>query len=307
MSKRFTLLAGALGLAAAPARAHMAGETFSWWHVDPLALALLLLVAWAYGRGSAGKAARPQADNVGFRKRRLYFWSGWTVLTLSLASPLDPLGEQLFSAHMVQHELMMLVAAPLLVLSRPSAPLLRGFPLWLGRAVGAILRPRGLRSLWHWFASPPAAWLIHALVLWGWHLPALFTASIGNTAVHVLQHLSFLWVALLFWWALWRSRGRGSLVGVLYLFTTAVHASVLGALLTFSPAVWYAPYEATAPSWGLSALADQQLGGLIMWRPAGVVYIAAALVEVAAYLRASGRRVRRREIARGAEIQVPQE
>ncbi len=303
MKRWLAPVVAAPGLAAWPAHAHMAGEEFSWWLVDPLALVLLLLVAIAYWRGSADKASRPQADSGRFRQRRWFFWSGWTILILSLASPLDPLGEQLFSAHMVQHELIMLVAAPLLVLSRPSAALLRGIPAWLGRLVGAILRPSGLRSFWSWLASPLVAWMIHALVLWGWHLPALFSAGLESTVVHVLQHLSFLWVGLLFWWALWRSRSRGSAAGVLYLFTTAIHASVLGALLTFSPAVWYSPYLATAPSWGISALADQQLGGLIMWMPSGLVYIGAALVEVNAYLRTSGRHARQRDIARGAEIQ----
>ncbi len=225
-----------MAMAATPAaHAHVAGDTFSWWHVDPLALALLLLVAIAYGRGSAAKRRGSQS---GTRRRRRYcFWGGWWLLLIALASPLDPLGEQLFSAHMVQHELMMLAAAPLLVASRPSAVLLRGSPRWLGKAVGAVLRPRRLRPLWTWLASPLVAWLIHAAVLWGWHLPALFTAGLENTWIHVLQHLSFLWVALLFWWALWRSRQRGSAVGVLYLFTTAIHASVLGARLTFSPLV----------------------------------------------------------------------
>tara|TARA_R110000823_G_scaffold47903_19_gene122015 strand:- start:7961 stop:8842 length:882 start_codon:yes stop_codon:yes gene_type:complete len=290
--KRPVLLLAAAPLAA-PAHAHMAGGSFSWWLVDPLALVLLLAVAWAYWRGSVELA--PRRDEQATRRLR-YFWIGWGVLTLALASPLDPLGEELFSAHMVQHELMMLVAAPLLVLSRPSAALLRGSPGWLARGVGASLR---LHNLWRALASPLSAWLLHALVLWGWHLPALFSASLESTTVHILQHLSFLWVGLLFWWALWHARRRGSLIGVLYLFTTAIHASALGALLTFSPEIWYPPYLDTTERWGLSPLADQQLGGLIMWMPAGLVFIGAGLAEVSAYLRESEQRVHRREQFRG--------
>src|SRR5699024_1612933 len=90
---------------------------------------------------------------------------------------------------------------------------------------------------------------------------------------------SFLLIGLLFWWALFRSPASraGRIYGVLYLFTTALHASLLGALLTFSPRVWYTPYLETTSAWGISPLADQQLGGLIMWVPAGAVFVLAAL------------------------------
>lgn len=299
---------GMLAIIAMPAHAHLVGpahQAFSWWLVDPVAVALLLLVAIAYHRGIRHQRRRHQATPRAFRKRQIMFWAGWGTLAIALASPLDPLGEELFAAHMVQHELMMLIAAPLLVLARPGAPLLRGLPRWGARAVGTVLRGRRLRRFWDWLASPLIAWLVHLVVLWGWHVPALFSAGLQNTWVHALQHLSFLWVALLFWWALVRSSKRGSAVGVIYLFTTAIHASVLGALLTFAPSVWYTPYLASAPHWGLSALEDQQLGGLIMWMPSGLVFIAAALVEVAGYMRDSQRRAQRREQAKEVQPNAP--
>lgn len=289
---------------AMPAQAHLVGpahQEFSWWLVDPVAVALLILVAIAYQRGIRHQRRRHQATPGAFRKRQIMFWGGWATLAIALASPLDPLGEELFAAHMVQHELMMLIAAPLLILARPGAPLLRGLPRWGARGVGVLLRGRGLSRFWNWLASPLVAWLVHLVVLWGWHVPVLFSAGLQNTWIHALQHLSFLWVALLFWWALVRSSKRGSAVGVIYLFTTAIHASVLGALLTFAPSVWYHPYLATAPHWGLSAMEDQQLGGLIMWMPSGLVFIAAALVEVAGYMRNSERRARQRERIKEAQ------
>ena len=297
-------LLGLLLIPALPAQAHLVGpahQEFSWCLVDPVAVVLLILVAIAYQRGIRHQRRRHQATPGAFRKRQIMFGGGWVPPAIALASPLDPLGEELFSAHMVQHELMMLIAAPLLILARPGAPLLRGLPRWGARGVGALLRGRGLRRFWDWLASPLIAWLVHLVVLWGWHVPVLFTAGLQNTWIHALQHLSFLWVALLFWWALVRSSKRGSAVGVIYLFTTAIHASVLGALLTFAPSVWYHPYLATAPQWGLSAMEDQQLGGLIMWMPSGLVFIAVALVEVAGYMRNSERRAQQRERIKEAQ------
>lgn len=272
-------------------------DGFSPWHIDPIGVALLLWIAWCYWRGMRQQTQRLQANPRALKRRQWYFWSGWFTLLIALGSPLDPWGEELFSAHMVQHELMMLVAAPLLVLSRPSAALFRGNPAPVSRLFGKFAGGAGIQTSWSFLVSPLAAWTIHAVVLWAWHLPVLFEASLGSTAIHILQHLSFLLVALLFWWSLLRSGLAGAGTAVIYLFTTAVHASGLGALLTFSPHAWYEPYLATAPQWGLSALEDQQLGGLIMWMPSGLVYVFAGLTAVARILSDSETRMRRRDHA----------
>ncbi|HWR52996.1 MAG TPA: cytochrome c oxidase assembly protein, partial [Bryobacteraceae bacterium] len=127
-----------------------------------------------------------------------------------------------------------------------------------------------------------------------WHAPSLFDATVESEFVHTAQHMSFLGSALLFWWAL--IRGRGGALGygaaVLYVFTTAVHTAVLGALLTFAPTPFYPAYAAgSTQQWGLTPLEDQQLAGLIMWVPAGVVYIVAGLWLLAGWLRESEARV----------------
>jgi len=132
------------------------------------------------------------------------------------------------------------------------------------------------------------AWWIHALAIWLWHAPVLFQATVTNDLVHTAQHLSFFLSALLFWWALFYAHGRrayGS--GVLYIFTTAIHTGILGALLTFAPRLWYPVYSKTAEPWGLSPLQDQQIGGLIMWVPASLVYLAAGLALFAAWMKES--------------------
>jgi cytochrome c oxidase assembly factor CtaG len=140
------------------------------------------------------------------------------------------------------------------------------------------------------------AWWVHAAALWGWHIPRLFDATLESDWIHSAQHLSFLGSALLFWWSLFYAHGEARYgASVLYVFTTAVHTSILGALLTFSSGVWYPAYLRTTSAWGLTPLEDQQTGGLIMWIPAGLAYVAAGLTLVAGWLRESERIVTRRE------------
>jgi cytochrome c oxidase assembly factor CtaG/cytochrome c2 len=197
---------------------------------------------------------------------------------------------------MTQHELLMLVAAPLLVLSRPLVPLLHGLPAaWRG-TVGRAGRARPVRATWRVATTPLVAWTLQAVVLWVWHAPALFQATLSSELVHAAQHVSFLGAALLFWWSLVHGRGGVASYGaaVLYLFTTSAHSGALGALLSLAPRPWYPVYAPTAATFGLTALEDQQLGGLVMWVPAATVYVFAALVMLATWLRAAGREARAR-------------
>jgi putative membrane protein len=225
------------------------------------------------------------------RGRAVCFLAGFLVLGLAILSPLDAIGEELFWVHMVQHEVLLLVAAPLLVLSRPLGALVWALPAtW--RPGSAVLAERlGLAATMRWMTRPFTAWWIHAVVLWAWHAPALFEAALTHRWVHDLQHVSFLVSSLAFWWALLEARGgaQRQATAVLYLFTTLLHTSALGALLTFSQRAWYAPYAVTAPHWGLDVLEDQQLGGLIMWVPGGTVFLVAALASCAAWLRTTPR------------------
>lgn len=263
------------------AAAHLAGgptDSSSVWHVDPIAVLLLALTAALYWRGTSIQRRRNLADRAQFTRRQRFFWAGWLALVIALATPIDTLGEQLFSVHMVQHELVMVVAGPLLVLARPTSALLLGLGLAIARPAVAGANKAGLLRSRKAVLAPASAWTIHALGLWGWHVPFLFNASLNNSWVHTAQHISFLAIALIFWYSLLHIQKSRSAIGMLYLFTTAIHASLLGALLTFSPRVWYEPYLATAPAYGLSAIEDQQLGGLIMWMPSGIVFIVAALL-----------------------------
>src|SRR5436190_16374756 len=224
-----------------------------------------LLHAWSFDPGiiiplssTALLFARGARDIRGVsRTRAACFWSGWTFVYLSLTSPLHALGDVLFSAHMTQHELLMLVAGPLLVLSRPLVPMLWGLPIKWRKALGQWSKQSTVQHTWRATTRPLMAWWIHATALWIWHAPQLFEATLKSDWIHSLQHLSFLTSALLFWWSLFCAQRRvGYGANVLYVFTTAVHTSILGALLTFSHSVWYPIYSATTQPWGLSPLED---------------------------------------------------
>ncbi|HZS08733.1 MAG TPA: cytochrome c oxidase assembly protein [Blastocatellia bacterium] len=267
------------------------------WSLEPGVVIGLVLMAYLYIRG-VRRVWRQSAIDRGIRRwEAAAFAGGWLALVVALVSPLDAMGGALFSAHMTQHEVLMLIAAPLVVLGRPLVAFLWAMPLNWRRELVRAGKTTPVESGWRFLLNPVAAWLIHALVLWLWHAPALFQATLESDPVHAAQHLSFLVSALLFWEALVYGRdGRmGYGAAVLYVFTTAVHTSVLGALLTFANTLWYPVYQRTTAAWGLTAIEDQQIGGLIMWVPAGVVYIVAGLALFALWLRESERRVLRRE------------
>jgi putative membrane protein len=256
------------------------------WNLDPLVLLALLLAAWAYRRGQAG-GPRRAAD--AWRAR--CFAGALAALGVALLSPLDALSGALASAHMVQHVLLVLVAAPLLALSAPSSAILRGSPLAVRRAAGRWRRRlglthRNLRALRH----PAVAWLLHVGVLWFWHAAVPYDAALDSHPIHVLEHASFLATAVLFWHVVIGARASARVsggLGVLLVFAMAMQSVFLSVLLTFARTPWYAGYARTTATWGLGPLADQQLAGVIMWIPAGGIYLAAALALLVLWVRAA--------------------
>ena len=275
------------------------------WAVEPGPVAALLGAAVLYtaGRRRARRAGSRHPERGRWESRA--FWAGWMVLAVALLSPLHPLGGALLWAHMVQHELLMVVAAPLLVLGRPLLVSLRGLPPRARNVAGGWVRR--LRPLTRRAARVEVAWALHAVAIIGWHVPALYDRSVTSEAVHALQHGSFLGTGLLFWFSvLGEARHRGHHGGaILSLFTTAIYTGGLGALLTVAQTPWYGAYGAAAPLWGLTPLEDQQLAGVIMWVPAGLSYLAATLWLVLAWLRESEARVVRLERLRRGAVLLP--
>jgi cytochrome c oxidase assembly factor CtaG len=191
---------------------------------------------------------------------------------------------------MAEHELLTIVATPLLAAGRPGVPYLLALSLPWRRRVGRWTINGRARRSWRALVRPGVAWALHGAALWLWHVPVLSDAALQSEVVHYLQHAMLLTTAFLFWASILprRANARTRITSVFSLLTTSMHSTLLGALLTLSPTVWYASYAVAAGPAGLSALEDQQLAGLIMWVPAGLVYLIAALALCAAILRDEG-------------------
>lgn len=281
------LVLAALLAATRPALAHapdaVARASDAWrWNSEAWLLWLLAVSVILYGAGVARLWRQAGLGRGIGAWQAAAFGAGWLALVAALVSPLDTLGTRLFSAHMVQHELLMIVAAPLLVLGRPLAAWTWALSPRHRRWVGSATRWAWLSRLWSTLTRPLAAWALHAMALWLWHVPPLFDAALHGEGLHILQHASFLLTALLFWWAVLggdpRSRSKG--FAMIYLFTTMMHTGALGALLTLAPTPWYPTYAATSPALGFDPVEDQQIGGLVMWVPGSFAYLLAALVVV---------------------------
>lgn len=253
------------------------------WNVDPLILMGLALVSGGYLLGRRASRRPPP------RWRSACFAVGLAAVAVALVSPLDALSGSLASAHMVQHVLLILVAAPALAASAPMATIAAGIPSGL-RRTGARWRGHAglgtgrLRRLW----APPTVWLLHVAALWTWHASVLYGAALDHEGVHALEHATMLGTALLFWGVVAGSHGawqvdRGQ--AVLLVFLMAMQSVLLSVLLTFAGTAWYGGYAETTAAWGLEPLADQRLAGVIMWVPASALYLGAVLFLLLAWLR----------------------
>jgi putative membrane protein len=253
----------------------------------------LVLAGVAYAIGVRRLWRAPAGRQTIQRWRALAFALGCGSIAISLLSRLDALSDVLFSAHMVQHEILMLVSAPLMVLGRPFIATLWSLPAPGRAAVASIAKRPTVAIVWERISGPFTVLLLHAVVLWAWHLPVLFEAALHDDSLHAFQHLGFFLTAALFWWALIHGRyGRlGYGIGVLYVFATAMHSQLLGALLTFGSHSWYPTHAARTAAAHANPLQDQELAGILMWIPFGALFLLIGLALFAAWLGEAERRV----------------
>lgn len=241
-------------------------EFWNAWNWNPLTGAFLALLGWRYMDGVWRLWHRAGTGRGVRRWQVMSFWAGWLVLFIALTSPIDTLGETSLTMHMIQHLLLTLVAPPLLVIGLPTLALVGMIPMRWRRGMGRWWhRNHRLQRLWQLLNEPVTVWSLFALALWLWHIPALYQAALVSPAAHLIEHGSFFGTGLLFWWHVHRLHA----LSVLTVFTTAMHSSILGALMTFSGQIWY-------PAYG--SLQDQQIAGLIMWIPGGVVFVIAIVL-----------------------------
>jgi putative membrane protein len=278
-------------LCALPAFAHE-GEDHGLPLWDVATALVLLTIAALYATGSVRLWRSPGGRSTIRRWQATAFFAGWASAAAALLSPLDRWSDVLFSAHMAQHEILMLISAPLMVAGRPFIAVLWAFSAGGRERIGAALRARPLQRGWEVATGPVTVLILHAVVLWIWHVPVFFEAALRNETVHVVQHLGFFVTAALFWWALIHGRyGKlGYGIAVLYVFATAMHTQILGALLTFGTRIWYPTHAARTTAAGMSAVDDQQFAGVLMWIPFGVVFLVVGLALFAAWLGEAERR-----------------
>jgi putative membrane protein len=270
------------------------------WTFDAPAIASLIVLGTFYAVGAI-RLRRSAERRFPKLWQPLCFAAAWIVLAVALLSPMAAVSESLLSVHMTQHELLMVVAAPLLVLSRPLGVAIWALPRTWRVGLGRFTRRPTVAGFWRFATGAVTVWLLHGAALWIWHAPPLYQAAVRDDRVHAAMHVCFLASALLFWWALVHGRyGRiGYGIGVLYVFLTGLHATALGALMTIAPRPWYALYRARAAAAGVDPLEDQQLAGLLMWVPFGIVFLVVGLALVAAWLGEAERRV---ALTRAAEL-----
>jgi cytochrome c oxidase assembly factor CtaG len=258
---------------AAPGRAHAGEQHGAAWTFGPLVTVPLALAALAYAAGLFRLWRRSDLGRTALMRGAILFAAGWFILAGALTSPLHEAGEVSFTLHMIEHELIMLPAALLLVAARPGPVLLWAFPAPLRQELGGAGRWR----IWRLVSDPFVATAVQSLAIIAWHMPWLFDLALRNEGWHIAQHLSFVGSALLFWWAMLHGR-NSPLLSAACLFVTSMIGGGLGALMALSDSPWYRGYAALGltPT-GLTPEQDQQLAGLIMWIPGGAWHLAAAL------------------------------
>ncbi len=226
------------------------------WNLDPVLLAALALGAVAY------EAAAQRAGIADTRRRA--FRLGWAGAAAALVSPLCSLGVALFSARVAQHLVLALVAAPLVAWGAPLAA--------FRTVVGGGRLPAEPAV-----APRLGAWVAFAVCLWLWHLPAPYAATLRSTAVYWTAHLTIFASAVWLWHVLARRDGAGGMLNLALAAATTMHMGLLGALFTFAPAPLFVSHVATASSWGVTAVVDQQIAGLLCWIPGCAVFVAAGV------------------------------
>lgn len=279
-----------LSLAAGPAFAHTAAAAEPGWRgPEPWMLVPMLAALALYGIGCLRLFRRSGPGRSERARRAWVFAGGMAVLAAATLSPLHALGARSFTAHMAEHELIMLAAAPLLVLARPLGVMFWALPAAARRALAAVPRSRAGTGTWRVATDPLLATVLQAAVLWIWHLPSLFNRALRSEAWHAAQHLAFFTAALLFWQAILAAR-RSPWTAAALLFATSMASGALGAFMALSASPWYGPYAALGlAAFGLTPAEDQQLAGALMWAPGGLFHAGVAMALLAPALRGGGK------------------
>jgi cytochrome c oxidase assembly factor CtaG len=247
-----------------PAHAHVSLG----WAWDPSILLGLALLTAGYALAVGPLRRRYGWGPPVSRGRQAAFYLGNLIVFVALVSPLDALSDDyLFSAHMVQHMLLMFAAPPLW---------LSGTPGWL---VDRLLLGARTRRAFHAVTRPAVAFVIFNLTMWVWHWPRFYDLALEHEGLHIFEHVLFMATAVIGWWPVLGpeivpGEQERSVSRALYLIPSMFACTALAALIALSPRLLYTFYGAAPLEWGLTPLSDQQIGGLIMWLPGDMIYMA---------------------------------
>lgn len=249
------------------------------WHWDPLLMVGLAAVAWFYSQGVKTLWWRSGAGQGITPWQALAFNGGLMLLFLAFISPLDALSQDLFTAHMAQHLLLLLGAAPLFVLGGVPLALTWSVPKVVKRRLGYWWRQQhDLHLIGRWLVKPHRIWGVHLVMLWLWQVPYIYRVTLHDPLVHGVQHAVFLVAAILFWRLLLSAQHHALPVAVTLRLVaiTALAGILLGLLIAFAPALWYPVYTPTATRWGVTPIVDQWLAGVLLASSMGLVYLGIA-------------------------------
>ena len=270
------------------------------WRLDPPLASGLILAAAAY-LGGAHRIRRAGGSPVP-GGRVAAFLAGLAIVAVALQSPIDAYANVRFSVHMVQHLLLTMVAAPLLLIGMPFILALRSTSAATRRR---LLLPIVRSRLADLLSQPVFAWTLFMLVMWGSHLSAAYEAALRNDRVHALEHAAYLGSALLFWWpVVGRGPGRTRLSHpgrILFVFAAMAQSTFLGLAIYSSEHVWYPHYLRAWGSTG-AALADQHLAGALMWEGEMVLFVLALAGVLLDWMNADEREALRAEARSAAGV-----
>ena len=298
-----TLLLSCFG---ASAHAHVAAgdSVLTDWHWRWDVISVLVIFGTFYLRGWLRLRSIGGEANL---SQLIFYALALGAIGCALLSPLDDLASYLLIAHMAQHELLMMLAPPLILLANPVPVLMWGLSgssrLQAGNLLTRHSLIRRVRDVLGWM---PVAWSIYVVNLWVWHFPAIYDAALRVPWIHDVEHISFFFSALLFWWPVVRPASRPAPAEdgkrIVYLFLAAAQDTVLSGLIGLSDKILYPHYETALRLWNLTPREDQIGGGLVMWAVGSVTYLVAILVLVNALL-GEGRHERstKRALGDGAE------
>ncbi len=279
----------------------MSAALSSWdWRVE--IIIFLAVVGIIFFTGWLRLRKRTRGSNGGNRWRAGAPWRpfvyvfGLLLLGSALMSPIDVLGKQLFTMHMVQHVLLIMIIPPLLLLANPLVFLLWGLPKNLRKTVGGWLGPKTRpRKTIKAITGVGAVWLAYTVVIWGWHDPQVYSFALRSNLAHNLEHLSFFVIGMLFWWHIIGSGPkihRPLSFGGRFAYTISAIPPIMiaGIVIAFAQTPIYSHYEAVPRLWGITVLEDQQIAGVIMWVPGSMMYLVAALIIAARWLKKEERK-----------------